>query len=545
MHRHRSLSAALGCVAVAALGSVAAIGPSTASARVGASSAHHASRAHRERAALTQQRKLDAKAGVATNLKPKIVKTGTGPTGYQVTFRYYDPTATSVRLRGEWFFSNAGGTTTTSSLGLTPSQWAPGDFPIANPNQGAAPNWPVVNMSENQQTGVWSYTTPMPSGTYTYGFYVNCTAAAPALAGCTELSDPSNPPWNSSGSVEPDSQIYVPSDPKFGTPDMSWEKPHPNQGQLIEDSYSSPQSTTPVGTHPLAVFLPAGYNPNRAIPYPTLYLSHGGGGNEIDWTTQGAANSILDNLMSEGHVQPMVIVMTNFNGLSCSGQSSEACYATDLTSNVIPYVQSHYNVSANADARAFAGLSAGGDRANYLLFNDTSVFDYMGSWSIGTGGAPATSDPSWSNPQLKSLLGLQVGGGQYDSITIPGALTFGSELSSFSIPYKLDLIPGGHEWYTWRQLLYDYLTTMAFKHTATAVTTTTAGNGNVTAQATVSASTAEPNPATGTVQFTVNGLRVGGAVTVHDGAASAKLGPLAAGATVSATYSATRSTTGA
>ena len=111
-------------------------------------------------------------------------------------------------------------------------------------------------MTENQATGVWSYTTPMPSGTYTYGFYVNCTAAAPALTGCTELSDPSNPPWNTTGSIEPDSQIYVPSDKKFGTPDMSWEKPHPKQGQLIEDTYTSPQSTNPVGTHPLAVFLP-------------------------------------------------------------------------------------------------------------------------------------------------------------------------------------------------------------------------------------------------------------------------------------------------
>jgi hypothetical protein len=109
--------------------------------------------------------------------------------------------------------------------------------------------------------------------------------------------------------------------------------------------------------------------------------------------------------------------------------------------------------------------------------------------------------------------------------------------SSANIPYKLDLIGGGHEWYTWRQLLDDYLTTMTFKHTTTSATATTGGNGNVTARATISASTAEPNPATGTVRFSVNGLRVGDAVAVHDGAAAAKLGALAAGATVSATYS--------
>ena len=127
---------------------------------------------------------------------PQVIHTGTAPTGYQVTFRYYDPAATTVQVRGEWFFSSPAGTTTTSSQGLLPAQWQPGDFPIAYPNQGPAPNWPVAQMTLNKATGVWSYTTPLPSGTFTYGFYVNCTSPPPGLAGCTELSDPGNPPWN-------------------------------------------------------------------------------------------------------------------------------------------------------------------------------------------------------------------------------------------------------------------------------------------------------------------------------------------------------------
>ena len=121
---------------------------------------------------------------------PEVIRTGTAPTGYEVTFRYYDPSATTVQVRGEWFFSNAADTTTTSSAGLLPSQWAPGDFPIAFPNQGPAPNWPVAQMTLDSSTGVWSYTTPLPSGTFTYGFYVNCTSPPPGLTGCTELSDP-------------------------------------------------------------------------------------------------------------------------------------------------------------------------------------------------------------------------------------------------------------------------------------------------------------------------------------------------------------------
>ncbi len=56
-------------------------------------------------------------------VSPQVIHTGTGPTGYEVTFRYYDPTATSVRIKGEWFFSDDahsatapyGGTTGTSA----------------------------------------------------------------------------------------------------------------------------------------------------------------------------------------------------------------------------------------------------------------------------------------------------------------------------------------------------------------------------------------------------------------------------------------------
>jgi hypothetical protein len=73
--------------------------------------------------------------------------------------------------------------------GLPPTQWSPGDFPIAFPNQGPAPNWPVAQMTPDHATGVWSYSTPLPSGTFTYGFYVNCASPPPTLTGCTELSD--------------------------------------------------------------------------------------------------------------------------------------------------------------------------------------------------------------------------------------------------------------------------------------------------------------------------------------------------------------------
>jgi enterochelin esterase-like enzyme len=475
------------------------------------------------------------------SFSPEVIHTGTAPTGYEVTFRYYDPSATTVQIRGEWYFSNAANTTTTSSAGTLPSQWAPGDFPIAFPNQGPAANWPVAQMTLNSSTGVWSYTTPLPSGTFTYGFYVNCTSPPPALTGCTELADPSNPPWNtrggvSSGSVEPDSQVYVPSDRRFGTPNMSWEAPNRRvHGSLFDVSYPDPQSTDPVGSHPLAIYLPPGYNPHRRVPYPTLYLSHGGGGNEVDWTTQGVANRIIDNLIAGRMVQPMVIVMTDFNNLgSCNlfpPDEDASCYATDVSNYVIPYVNAHYNVSTYANDRAFAGLSLGGLAANYLLFNDTTLFGYFGSWSIANLGAPATTSAQWQNPALKTRLGIELGGGNFDELTIPGLDSYEATFTSFGIPFTDVRIDGGHEWYTWRQLLYDYATTMAFRHTTTSLQAV----GARRLVATVSGDTTEPVPPGGTVQFYVNGQKVGHPRRVVRGRAF--LPRFGGGGSVTATYS--------
>ena len=61
---------------------------------------------------------------------------------------------------------------------------------------------------------------------------------------------------------------------------------------------------------PAVVYTPPGYDPKEK--YPILYLMHGIGGNEGNWTRgQGAAHTILDNLIADKKAVPMVIVMPN------------------------------------------------------------------------------------------------------------------------------------------------------------------------------------------------------------------------------------------
>src|SRR3954451_14426597 len=96
-----------------------------------------------------------AQAQAPSVVSPQVTHTGTAPTGYEVTFRIYDPSATRMRIKGEWFFSSVAGSSfdPPTSEARLPSQWKPGDFPLGSPNT-TDPNWPVADMVKDEAAGV-------------------------------------------------------------------------------------------------------------------------------------------------------------------------------------------------------------------------------------------------------------------------------------------------------------------------------------------------------------------------------------------------------
>ena len=352
--------------------------------------------------------------GRGATFSPVVSFTGRPPTGYAVTFRYRGPRARLVQVEGDWYFSGPNLTTVEQSEGLPPSEWKPGDFAVdpnqfADVNAGVKLTWPVDNMKRDAADGVWSYTTPLPSGVFDYEFVVNCThpelttaqLADPnvpaSFTGCPEIADPRNPPWNdrdgvTHGSSVTYSQVYVPSDPTFRTVGYWWEAPTSPRGALTDITYRGTDGppATP-GENRLAVYTPPGYDPHRRKPYPTLYLSHGYDNNEIDWAAGGDAANILDNLIDKHEIAPMVVVMPNAYWLAPPRPTRRGATAYDrnLLGVIIPYVQSHYNVSQKPSERAFAGLSYGGFVASTLLLDHTHGFAYYGLFSPAPFSMPA------------------------------------------------------------------------------------------------------------------------------------------------------------
>jgi enterochelin esterase-like enzyme len=169
----------------------------------------------------------------------------------------------------------------------------------------------------------------------------------------------------------------------------------------------------------MRVYTPPGYSANRK--YPVLILLHGIGGNDLEWKKACHADNILDNLLAEGKVLPMVVVFPNGNssvtadaagafpgeGMGARGahtpqgagrgagrgrggfESWGTPFENDLLKDVIPYVESHYSVYTDREHRALAGLSMGGGQTLNIGLSHIGTFAWIGGFS----SAPNTKQP--------------------------------------------------------------------------------------------------------------------------------------------------------
>lgn len=135
------------------------------------------------------------------------------------------------------------------------------------------------------------------------------------------------------------------------------------------------------GMMPARVYTPPGYAEDKQ--YPTLYLLHGIGGDENEWYNQGAPHIILDNLLAEDKVKPMVLVLPR-----AKVRDDFPAFEAVLINDLIPYIENNYAVVKASTGRGLAGLSMGGGQTLAFGFGNVDVFTHMGIFS------PAPNSPT-------------------------------------------------------------------------------------------------------------------------------------------------------
>lgn len=300
--------------------------------------------------------------------------------------------------------------------------------------------------------GTWTVEVgPLPPGAYRYVFNVDGVRVADPAN--TSTSESNGHFW---------SVASVAGSELFDTRDV----PH---GAVAEVTYESKSLKQ---TRRMHVYTPPGYEAGTE-KLPVLYLLHGALDGDASWSTVGRAGAILDNLIAAKQAVPMIVVMPNgHTGPFSFGEFGNINkqigeFVADFTTDVRPYIESHYRVQNDRAGRAIAGLSMGGAQTLDIAVGNLKDYAYVGVFSSGVFGAPPGTQPAgptWEEKHVAALddaalkEGLQLvwfaTGGEDFLIGTSRSTVETLKKHKFDVEFKETA--GGHTWLNWRDYLAEF-----------------------------------------------------------------------------------------
>jgi enterochelin esterase-like enzyme len=298
---------------------------------------------------------------------------------------------------------------------------------------------------QKDEKGVWSVKVgPLAPGFYTYGY---------AIDGGLRMPDPSNPNlelrrWG------PTSLFVVP-----GAEKAVFEERRVPHGTLHVNPYDSSNLGTP---RMFYVYTPPGYESGNQ-KYPVLYLLHGNGQIEASWTWTGRANVIMDNLLADGKIKPMIVVMPYGHvprEIKAAGAAPAsrpggdgAAIEKELLTSVKPLVESKYRVLKDRNHRAIGGLSMGAAQSLSIGLHNLDQFAYIAAFSGGGNRAEwEKADAAMLNQKLKVLW---LGCGTED-FAYNGVKGMHDLFTQKNVKHVWNESGGGHSWPNWQVYLSKY-----------------------------------------------------------------------------------------
>ena len=312
-------------------------------------------------------------------------------------------------------------------------------------------NTDPLPMQKDDQ-GVWTVNTaPMPPDYYGYSIIVD---------GQRNID-----PYNSllkPNLLSTENMVHV-----QGPPSLPWELNDVPHGEVHHHFYRSAVAND---DRDFYVYTPPAYDPKGKTTYPVLYLLHGYSDDASGWTAVGRANVIFDNLIAQGKVKPMIVVMplgygtmeivrAGWGGLGNRPemrQQNMTKFREALLTEVMPKVEAEYRVDKDRKSRAIAGLSMGGSESLMTGLNNIDKFAWIGAFSAGGLQEPFDNDfPGLDNKANQQLKALWIACGTEDRL-ITANRNLREWLKQKGINHTDIETPGMHTWMVWRRNLAEF-----------------------------------------------------------------------------------------
>ena len=292
------------------------------------------------------------------------------------------------------------------------------------------------------EDGVWTLTIgPLPVDMYAYNLRIDGV----------QVADPSNT-YAAFTAMPPYSQLIV-----HGNTPAYYDAKNVPHGNVTRHVYHSAVTN---GQREMYVYTPPGYNP--AKKYPVLYLLGGSGELPSNWIFDGRVNFIMDNLLAEGMAVPMIIAIPNNQVIHRNHPKHTELtfdiFEKEMRKHVIPLVDETYSTIQSPKGRAISGLSMGGRHSMFVGFRSLDLFANFGILSAGDTNAETTLSQFLNDPKVNEKVDyLFVGQGTEEASGFMGSrcVALHEALNKHNIEHEYYVGGhGGHDWATWRHLLY-------------------------------------------------------------------------------------------
>jgi enterochelin esterase-like enzyme len=222
------------------------------------------------------------------------------------------------------------------------------------------------------------------------------------------------------------------------------------------------------------VLLPPGYASHRQRRYPVLYLLHGTPGQPSGFLEVGQVGVWEAELTALERIRPMIVVMPAGGDSSfadtewANGSTPGSGWETYLARDVVGAVDARFRTIRRGWARAIGGLSEGGYGAINIALHHPGEFDTVESWSgyelaldlptvFADRAAMARNSPLDELPLVAELLrraGVRFWfySSSRDRLRFQN-IAFARLLAAYGIRERFFVVPGSHDWATWRPLI--------------------------------------------------------------------------------------------